>query len=119
MKKLNVLLLIALILGAAYLVYSIVYWSGAVSAEGSDAEQAGAAIASVLVLPHLLLTGIAVLFNALALFMARHGFALAAGILYVVAAILFPAYFMFVIVQAVLCFIAYATMKKASQAPIA
>ena len=115
MKKLNILLLIALLLGAAYLVYSAVYWGGAVGGEGSGTEQAGAAIASVIVLPHLLLTAIAVLFNALAMFMNKHGFALAAGILYVVAAILFPVYFMFVIVQAILCFIAYATMKKAAQ----
>ena len=46
-------------------------------------------------------------------------FALVAGILYAVAAVLFPAYFMFVIVEMVLSFVAYGLMKKAAAQPAA
>ena len=82
---------------------------------GSSAEAAGAAIASILVMPHLVCTLIAVVFNALGFFLNKHGFALVAGILYAVAMVLFPTYFFFVIVQMILCFVAYALMKKAAK----
>ena len=114
MKKRSVLLIIALVLGAGYLAYSAVYWGGAVS-EASGAKGVGAELAAMLVMPHLIVTGIAVLFNLLGVVMNKTGFALTAGILYSVAMILFAAYFMFVVIEAVLCFIAYARMKKASE----
>ena len=79
MKKLNILLLIALLLGAAYLRSSAVAGAALLAAR-SGTEQAGAAIASVIVLPHLLLTAIAVLFNARDMFMNKRRFALAASI---------------------------------------
>lgn len=107
------LLLVALILGVAYGLYSLVYWSGASSASGSSAEAAGAAIATVLVMPHLVCTLVAVIFNALGYFLVKPAFALVAGILYAVAMVLFPTYFFFVIIQMVLCFVAYGLMKKA------
>jgi hypothetical protein len=110
-KKGRILAILALILGAAYLIYSITYWGGANSG-GTDAEQVGAGIATVLVMPHLAITGFAVLFNALGAFMYNRAFVLVAGILYAVAILLFPVYFMFVVVQAVLCFIAFAIMQK-------
>lgn len=110
-KRLNVLLIISFVLGVAYLAYSLVYWSGA-AADGSGSEQLGAAIASALVMPHLVCALVAVVFNGLALFMSKAAFALVAGILYAVAMVLFPMYFMFVLVQTVLCFVAYARMKK-------
>ena len=109
MKNLNKLLLVSLILGGAYLVYSFAYWSGAQGGSGSQA--AGAAIATMIVFPHLVCTFVAALMNALALIQNRRGFALAAGILYAVAMVLFPSYFFFVIVEAVLCFVAYARMR--------
>ena len=105
------LLLIALILGAAYLIYSFVYWSGAVGGNGGT-RQAGAALASALVMPHLVCTVVAVIFNGLAYFMNKSTFALVAGILYAVALVLFILYFMFVIAEMVLCFVAYAKMRK-------
>lgn len=111
MKK-NKLLLVALVLGVAYLIYSIVYWGGANTSSTGDSAQAGAALATVLVMPHLALTVLAVIFNALGFFMSKRAFALTAGILYTVALVLFPPYFMFVIVQMILCFVAFAKMKK-------
>lgn len=112
MQNKNKLLLIAGILGIAYLIYSMVYWSGAATTPGTDAEQAGTAIASLLVMPHLLFVGLAVLFNIIGFFTNKAGFALTAGILYAVAMLLFVMYFFFVVVQCVLCFVAFAQMRK-------
>ncbi len=116
MKK-SKLLLVSLIIVVAYLIYSASYWSGAVSGtEGSEA--AGAAIASVLVMPHLICTGIGALFNALGFFMNKRAFALVAGILYSVAMVLFPPYFFFVLIEAVLCYVAYAKMKPKEEVAV-
>ena len=72
--KRNKLLLVALILGAAYVVYSLWYWfgGGAAGSVGADsASQVGAGLATMLVTPHLVLTMVAVVFNALAFFMGK------------------------------------------------
>lgn len=111
-KKLNKLLLISFIIGAAYLIYAIFYWTGAVGSSDGSAEQIGSGLAAVLVTPHVIATAVAVLFNALGLFMRKRGFALAGAILYTVALALFPMYFMFVIVEMVLSYVGYAKMKK-------
>ncbi len=119
MKDKNKLLLVSLVLGAAYMIYSIVYWSGVGSDAATDAEAAGTALATMLVMPHLVCTFVAVVFNALGLFMNKRGFALVGAILYAVAMVLFVAYFMFVVVEMVLSFVAFAQMKKADAAPAA
>ena len=111
-QKLSKLLLIAFILGVLYIIYSASYWSGAVSNTSDSAEQIGAGIATALVMPHLICTFIGVLFNGLGLFMKKRGFALTGGILYTVAMVLFPPYFFFVIIQAVLSYVGFAKMKK-------
>lgn len=114
MKK-SKLLLVALILGALYLVYSAWYWFGGGADVGSSSTaQAGAVIASAIVMPHLVLTLLAVVFNALGFALSKRAFALVAGILYSVAMVLFPPYFFFVIVQAILSFVAFAKMKEAA-----
>jgi hypothetical protein len=116
MKK-SKLLLVALVLGALYLVYSGWYWfGGGVDAGSSSSAQAGAAIASAIVMPHLALTLLAVVFNALGYALSKRPFALVAGILYSVAMVLFPPYFFFVIVQAILSYVAFAKMKDAPAA---
>lgn len=117
--KKSVLLGIALALGAVYVVYSLWYWfgGGAAGQVGSDsASQAGAGLAAVIVMPHLVLTLLAVVFNALGFVMGKRGFALTAGILYAVAMALFPVYFFFVIVQMILCFVAFAKMRGTEKA---
>lgn len=113
-RHLNKCLLVALIIGAVYLAYSLSYWTGANLGTGSSAEQAGAAIASVMVMPSLACVAIAVVFNALALFVGKAGFALSAGILYAVGMVLFLPYFMFVVAEMVLSFVGYSQLKKAS-----
>lgn len=111
-KKMNKLLLISFIIGAAYLIYSIFYWSGALTGAENDTELIGSGLATALVMPHLIASAVAVLFNAIGLFMRKRGFALAGAILYTVAMLLFPMYFMFVIIETILSYIGYAKMKK-------
>lgn len=111
-NKWNIFLLIAFIIGILYLIYSLFYWSGAAASSDSAAEQVGAGIATILVMPHLIMTALAVLFNALGLFLKKKGFALTGAILYTIAIVLFPVYFMFVILETVLSYIGFATMPK-------
>ncbi len=94
-------LLISFLIGMAYLVYSAVYWT---NAAGSDL---GGSIATALVYPHLICLFIAVILNFLAVVLRNTWLAMTAAIMYTIAIFLFPMYFMFVIVEAVLCWIAF------------
>ncbi|MBQ6349743.1 MAG: hypothetical protein IJI42_02300 [Methanobrevibacter sp.] len=109
--KRNKLLLIAAIIGTAYAIYLVTYFAGA-TGTGDNAEQAGAALATLLVMPHMAVMWLAVIFNWLGFFLKARWAALTAGILYAVAIVLFLAYFMFVIIEMILCFVAYVKMKK-------
>lgn len=111
MKKKNILLAISLGLGLAYLVYSFIYFADV----GSSSD--GGALASVLVMPHMVMVFLAVVFNGLAFALNKKGFALTAGILYAVSIIFMPIYFMFVIIQMVLCFVAFAKIGKKVKVP--
>ena len=111
-QKLSKLLLVSFIIGILYLGYSAAYWTGAITTSGEPAEQVGGALATAIVAPHLIATTFAVLFNCLGLFMRSRGFALAGAILYTVAIVLFPMYFMFVTIEAILSYIGFAKMKK-------
>lgn len=117
-EKKSVLLIIAAVLGVAYMAYSFWYWlgGGAAAAVGSgSASELGGALALALVTPHLVVACIAVIFNLLALFMNSPAFSLVAGILYAVSILLFFAYFMFVTVQMVLCFVAFVKLRSAKR----
>ncbi|RGD64486.1 hypothetical protein DXA98_10565 [Lachnospiraceae bacterium OF09-6] len=105
-------LLISFIIGVLYILYSISYWSGTAGSGADTAEQIGSGIATALVMPHLICTALAVLFNGFGLFMKKRGFALTGAILYTVALVLFPMYFMFVIIEVILSFIGYAKTPK-------
>jgi len=111
-QKMSKLLMISLVLGVLYIAYSIFYWSGAFTSDLSGSEKIGGGLAIAIVTPHLVATSLAVIFNALGLFMRKRGFALTGAILYAVAIVLFPLYFMFVIIQMILSFIGFAKMKK-------
>lgn len=113
-KKKSVLLLISMILGILYAIYSIVYWAGAASGT-SGAEAIGAGIATALVMPHLICAILAAIFNTLGWSMNSRGFSLTGAILYAVAAVLFPLYTMFVIIQMILSFIGFARLKKLNE----
>ncbi len=110
-KKHSKALLVGAILGAAYSIYLILYFSGAIGgSEGS--EQAGAVIAAALVTPHMILVILAAIFNWVAYFTNKRGLALTAGILYSVGGVLFLVYILFVVPSLVLSFVGYANLKK-------
>lgn len=111
-QKKSGLLLVSMIIGIIYLIYSLYYWSTANTGNETDAAAAGAAIATALVFPHLGLAFLALIFNALGFFTNKPAFALTAGILYSVSLIAFPMYFWGVVVELVLCFVAYGMMHK-------
>lgn len=110
MKK-NLLLLISAVLGIAYSIYLISYFSGAMSGS-TGAEAAGAVIATALVTPHMILVLLAAIFNWVAWFTNRAGFALVTGILYAVGGVLFLGYIWFVLPSMILSFIGYAQVKS-------
>lgn len=105
-KKLNIWLLISFIIGVLYMIYSVFYWGNAISTDFTGA------MAAMFVVPHLVCTMVAVVFNGLGLFMHKKTFALTGAILYAVAMVLFPMYFMFVLFEMILSFIGYARMRK-------
>ncbi|WP_297421749.1 hypothetical protein [Clostridium sp.] len=107
-------LLVAGILGALYSIYLIIYFSGTMT-KGSGAEQVGAAIATVLVTPHMILVVLATIFNWVAYFTNKRGFALTAGILYSVGGVIFILYIIFVVPSLVLSFIGYSKLKKINE----
>lgn len=104
-------LLISLFIGIAYLIYSAFYWSTALSAVDGSLS-IGSGIALLAVLPHLIFSAIAVLFNLLGFCTKNKWLALTDAILYTVSAVLFPLYSVFVVAEAVLSFVAFATMSK-------
>ncbi len=105
--KRSKLLLISGIIGTAYLIYLFSYFTG-INADG----EVGSAVATMLVAPHMVLVLLAVIFNWLGFILKVRWGALVAGILYSVSIFLMPAYFMFVLIELILCFIAFARMKK-------
>lgn len=110
-KKKSKLALISGILSLVYLIYLISHFVGGVGSS-TGAEQAGAALATALVFPHMLAVGIGLIFNMLGYFLNSRAFVLVGAILYSVSILLFMVYFMFVIVQMILSYIAFAKMKK-------
>lgn len=110
MKK-SKLLLVAGILGTVYLIYLISYFSSGV-ASSQGAEAIGVGIAAALVAPHMVCVGIAVIFNWLGWALKARWAALVAGIMYAVSIVCMFLYAMFVVLQMILCFVAYAKMKQ-------
>jgi hypothetical protein len=100
------------LLGVAYAIYSVWYWAGASSDVGNDAEAVGAAIATVLVLPHMLVTVLGAIFAVIGFFTRKAGLTLTAAILFSVAALLFLLYAAFLIPSIVLGFVGFANQKK-------
>lgn len=108
-------LLVSGILGALYAIYLISYFSGTMTKGSGTAEQLGGAIATALVTPHMILVVLAVIFNWVAYFTNKRGFALTGGILYSVGGVVFILYLVFVIPSLVLSFVGYAKLKKINE----
>lgn len=109
MKK-NKLLLISGVLSILYLLYIIYYISTFKPATAMD--QAAAGLATVIMMPHIIVVAIATIFNWLGYGLNKRGFALTGAILYTISIVLMPIYIPFVIVQTILSYIGYAKIKK-------
>ena len=108
--KRSKLLLASAILGTLYMIYLIVYFTGGIaSSEGTGAI--GAGIAAALVTPHAVCVGVAVVFNWLGWALKARWAALVAGIMYAVSMVCMFMYAMFVVIEMVFCFVAFAKMK--------
>lgn len=92
-------------------VLTVLYAFYIVSYFGSNAlDDIGTFLASIIVAPHMVCVVIAAIFSLVGLLAYKRWAVLTAAILMAVAAALFPRYAMFVIVQSLLLFIAYARM---------
>lgn len=110
MKK-SKLLLVSALLGTVYFIYLVSHFgSGLDSAD--TAEAIGAGIAAALVMPHMVCVAIAALFNWLGWALKARWAALVAGIMYAVSMVSMFMYALFVAVQMILCFVAFAKMKQ-------
>lgn len=110
--KLNVLLFISFILTLLYLAYTLIVWVGTMMNSSSEAIALGAGLAIIFVFPHYLLTFMGFIFNGLGLFLNKRGFALTGAILYSVAILILPIYFIFILVPMILSYIGFAQIKK-------
>lgn len=108
--------LVAMVIGVIYAVYALSYWFGANTDPSLEASEAlGAGLATAIVMPHLVTAIIGALFNVIGFFANNRGFILAAAILYTIALAVFPPYFFFVLIQMILCYIAFVRMGKARE----
>ena len=112
-KKRSVILLIACIIATAVYIYLFTYMGGSIDKldSMSSTEQLGTEIAMSIASPSLIVAGIGTILAWIGWLFKIRGFALAAGILFAVAMILLPSWFMFHILQMILCFVAFAKMK--------
>lgn len=113
--KRSKILLVAVIIGILMLVFT---WSyicdtfGGLASETESASVIGKSIGMVLVLPHQVLATLACLFATIGWISNRRWTALVAGILYSVALLAMVAWFYFVVIQLILCYVAYARMPR-------
>ena len=112
--KRSKLLLVSGIIGTLYLIYLITYFTnGVVSTDG--AEAIGAGLAAALVMPHMVCVAIAVIFNWLGWALKVRWGALVAGIMYAVSMVCMFLYAIFVLLEMIFCFVAFAKMKNTSE----
>ena len=111
MRKRSICLTVATVLASAYAIYLMVYFIGGTAmASGTDAI--GGAIATALVMPHMISVLVGAVFGWLGVALKKGWAALVAAILYSVATLLFLAYAMFTIPLLILGFVGFANQKK-------
>lgn len=111
MTKRSKVLLVATALATIYAVYLISYFSGATVSEDT-AEAIGGAIATALVLPHMIMFIVGAVFGWIGLFAKKAWAALVAAILYAVGTLFFLVYAMFGVPILILGFVGYSKQKK-------
>ncbi len=104
-------LLVSNIIATLYVVYLITYFGGSVLST-SGAEAVGGAIATALVMPHMLMFVIGAVFGWIGYFIKANWSALVGAILYAVGTLFFLAYFMFGVPILILGFVGYSKQKK-------
>lgn len=111
--KINKCLLISLILGILYSCY-LVWYLGytALHPPVKAATHIGVAIAILMIAPHMIMSILATIFNAVGTLLHKPGFALTGAIFYTIALVVFPFYFYFVIIQMILSYIGFAMLRK-------
>lgn len=115
-KKRSRLLLASACIAAFYIVFFIYSFVTASSGAESKYYALGVGIAVYLSLPHLLCVIIALVFNILGWSLNHRGFALTGGVLYSVSMLLFPLYFMWVILEVIFSFVGFSNLKKINNA---
>ena len=109
--KRSKILAIATILATVYTVYLICYFVGG-TAMADGADMLAGAIATALVMPHMVVFATGVIFGWIGVLAKKSWAALVAAILYSVATVLFLAYAMFGVPILILGFIGYVKQKK-------
>ncbi len=104
-------LLVSNIAASLYVIYLVTYFGGSLSS-ASGSEAVGSAIATALVMPHVIMFAIGALFGWIGFFIKASWSALVAAILYAVGTVLFVAYFMFGAPILILGFVGYSKQKK-------
>ena len=110
-KKRSVALFIGTVIATIYAIYLVSYFSG-VTNSASTSEQIGGAIATALVTPHMVCVWLGVIFGWLGFILIKPWAALVSAILYVIAAVLFLMYTLFLLPSIILGFVGYGTTKK-------
>ncbi len=111
MRKRSIMLWISTILATSYTVYLLCYFVGG-TASASGTEAIGGAIATALVMPHMIMFLIGSVFGLIAILAKKSWSALVASILYSVGTLCFLAYAMFGLPILILGFIGFANQKK-------
>ena len=107
------------VLGALYGIYLLSHFFGGVSNSTDGGEIIGGAIATALVMPHMICVVLASIFTIVGGFINKAGFVLTGAILFCVAAVVFFMYALFVVPMIVLSFIGYSKVKKIKAGQIA
>lgn len=104
-KKRSICLIIATAIATAYMIYFINYFIG-----GADTN--AGTVALMIAMPHGIALVLGVLFGWIACLSGRPAYALVSVILYVIAALIFIMYGMFLIPSIILGFVGYERQKK-------
>lgn len=115
MGKRSKILMAATALATIYVVYLISYFFGT-TANSEGAEAVGGAIATALVMPHMLMFLIGAIFGWIGVIAKKSWAALVGAILYSVGTLLFMLYAMFGAPILILGFVGYSKQKKLNKA---
>ena len=111
MKNRSKALIVATVLATAYAIYLMTHFFGGV-ASNDGAAAVGAALATALVMPHMISFLVGAIFGWISVFTGKTWAALVGAILYAVGTALFLTYFMFGVPILVLGFVGYSNQKK-------